>query len=551
MNDQQPTPFPTLLARAELAIANEDWPQAARRWRDVVTVNPVNDAFWAKLAEARRKAGDDRGAIEAESEVYRLGNGYYRSHVAYRIATAHARLGELDDALTWLERAFDGGYQHLAGTRDDDDLAPLRDTPRFRELVGSIDRDRFSRDEGWQFDIRFAAHEIRRRAFAPFGVISEDAFNARVAAIESAVPTLTDHQVIVELLKLLRLLNDGHARVRPAEDRRDLRVVAPFECFLFEDGLFITATDQEHRDLLGARIQAIGGHAIPDVLAAFEPVMVRDNENDQWMKARIVDHLRQGSLLHALGLVPGPAAIPLTVCDLDDKQREVSMPTSGEDLAADAWIRFEDTRESPPPLYLRHRDMPFWFTHLREESTIYVQFNVVRNTPGETMGELGERLAKLAEQSGSTRFVLDMRWNGGGNTLEEWALLQRLIASPPLNRPGAFFVIIGRNTFSAAQNGVNFLSVHSEAILVGEPTGSSPSFIGETSYFELPWSRTIMNVSDLHWVGTWPGDERIWLPPTLYAPPTFAAYRENRDPAMEAILTWNDHFPVRGPWHRL
>ena len=27
--------------------------------------------------------------------------------------------------------------------------------------------------------------------------------------------------------------------------------------------------------------------------------------------------------------------------------------------------------------------------------------------------------------------------------------------------------------------------------------------------------------------------------------------RENRDPAMEAILTWNDHFPVRAPWHRL
>ncbi|MGC4191309.1 MAG: hypothetical protein QM589_09100 [Thermomicrobiales bacterium] len=551
MNSEQTTPFPTLLAQAELATTNQDWPQATRRWQAVVEANPVNGAFWAKLAEARRKTGDERGTIEAETEVFRLGNGYYNSHVAYRIATAHARLGELDTALAWLECAIDGGFQHLTTMRDDDDLKPLRETPRFRELTGSIDRDQFSRDEGWRFDIRFAAREIRRRAFAPFGVISEEDFDARVAAIESAVPTLTDHQVIVELLKLIRMLNDGHARVRPAEDRSDLRVVAPFECFLFEDGLFITATSQEHRDLLGAEIQAIGGHAIPDVLATFEPLVVRDNENGQWMKACVVDHLREGSLLHALGLTPDPAAIPLRVNGLDGNERDVSVPTSAEDLTPDAWIHLEDTLAAPSPLFLRHRDMPFWFTHIPDEGTVYVQFNAVRNMPGETMGAFGERVAAFAKQSGSTRFVLDMRWNGGGNTLEEWAMLQQFVASPHINREGAFFVIIGRNTFSAAQNGANFLSVHSQAILVGEPTGSSPCFIGETSHFELPWSRTVMNVSDLHWIGTWPGDERIWLPPTLYAPPTFAARRENRDPAMEAILTWNEHFPVRGPWYRL
>jgi hypothetical protein len=189
--------------------------------------------------------------------------------------------------------------------------------------------------------------------------------------------------------------------------------------------------------------------------------------------------------------------------------------------------------------------MPFWFTHLPEEGTVYAQFSQVRDLPAETLDALAARLVGLVEQSGATRFVLDMRWNGGGNTLQEWPMLRRLVASPQINRRGAFFVIIGRGTFSAAQNGVNFFSVHSEAIFVGEPTGSSPCFIGETHYFELPYSRTVMNVADLHWVGTWPGDKRIWLPPTLYTPPTFAAYRENRDPALEAILAWTDHLPGR------
>ncbi|MGB3327927.1 MAG: tetratricopeptide repeat protein [Thermomicrobiales bacterium] len=551
--DHAPTPFPTLLARAELASADKEWPQAVRRWDEVVAVNPVNGAFWAYLAEARRESGDDRGSIAAEREAYRLGYGYYTSHVAYRIATAHARLGEADDALEWLERAIDGGFQHLADARDNDDFAALRDRPRFREMVGTIDRDAFTRDEGWRFDIRFAAREIRRRAFAPFAVMTEAEFTARIAAIEAAVPTLSDHQVIVELLKLVRLLNDGHARVQPPKDRLDLRVTAPFACFLFEDGLFITATGPDHRDLLGAEIRAIGGHSIPDVLATFDPIMARDNENPQWVKACVVDHLRKGSLLQALGLIPDPAAIPLTVIDRQGTVRDVAIPTSEQDLEQDpdAWTRYEDTLETPPPLTLRHREMPFWFTHLEAESTFYVQFNAVRGVPGESMRDFGRRVAALAEQAGARRFVLDMRWNGGGNTLDEWAMLQHLIASPAINRAGAFFVIIGRNTFSAAQNGSGFLAVHSEAILVGEPTGSSPCFIGETSAFDLPWSRTSMNISDLHWSSTWPGDERIWLPPTLYAPPTFAAYRENRDPAMEAILGWDEQFPARGPWYRI
>lgn len=38
--------------------------------------------------------------------------------------------------------------------------------------------------------------------------------------------------------------------------------------------------------------------------------------------------------------------------------------------------------------------------------------------------------------------------------------------------------------------------------LAGEPTGSRPSFIGETVPFELPSSKVRVNVSDLHWQGT-------------------------------------------------
>jgi hypothetical protein len=132
--------------------------------------------------------------------------------------------------------------------------------------------------------------------------------------------------------------------------------------------------------------------------------------------------------------------------------------------------------------------------------------------------------------------VIDLRWNGGGNTFLAQPLLHHLIGCARIRRRGGLFVIIGRGTFSAAQNTATAIQRETEAVFVGEPTGSRPNFTGETSTFELPYSKTIANVSDLYWQTSWPVDYRPWIAPDLYAPPTFAAYRQNRDPAMEAIL---------------
>jgi hypothetical protein len=67
--------------------------------------------------------------------------------------------------------------------------------------------------------------------------------------------------------------------------------------------------------------------------------------------------------------------------------------------------------------------------------------------------------------------------------------------------------------------------------------------------FTLPYSGIQANVSDLCWQTSWPFDRRIAIPPDIYAPPTFAAYRANRDPALDAIFN-HLHKPAsadRGP----
>jgi hypothetical protein len=44
------------------------------------------------------------------------------------------------------------------------------------------------------------------------------------------------------------------------------------------------------------------------------------------------------------------------------------------------------------------------------------------------------------------------------------------------------------------------------------------------------------NVSHLYWQSSWPQDQRMWVAPDIYVPPTFADFQAGRDAALEAVL---------------
>lgn len=545
------TTFFRALASAELATSNEAWPDAAVQWEEITAANPVNGHYWSRLAEAREKLGDEHGAIAAYEHVFELRNGF-PAETAYKIARCQARLGNVDEALRWLKRAWELGLRDVAGAREDDDLAPLRSTTQFRELFGIADGEEMERIEGWRFDLNFLAREIKRRAFAPFQYQSEATFDAAVESLLEEIPDLTDAQIIIEMIRLIMPLGDGHARIRTPKDRSDLQRAAPVQMYLFEEGLYIVAAAPRHRDLIGTRLVKIGDRTTDDVMQTVSEIIPRDNDNTYWVKENLPLMLREFPILHALGVIEDPEQASLTIEDRDGATRTVSIAADAEEPAGElryaipfpkGWISLQAMDGNPLPPSLRNAHIPYWFEYLAEHRTVYFQFNSVRNAPGETLGDFTERLFGFIEVQDVEKLIVDIRWNDGGNTFLELPLLRRIVGDPKINRRGALFIIIGRRTFSAAQNGVNFLDMHSEAIFVGEPTGSSPSFIGETAMFELPYSKVEVNVSDLHWVGTWPGDYRRWIAPTLLTPPTFAAYRANRDEAMEAILAYNEYLP--------
>ena len=105
--------------------------------------------------------------------------------------------------------------------------------------------------------------------------------------------------------------------------------------------------------------------------------------------------------------------------------------------------------------------------------------------------------------------------------------------SSPENR---IFVITGRNTFSAAQNFINRVERLTNATFVGEPSSSSPNFVGEETDLLLPWSRLRGSISTRYWQDSDPWDERPWIAPDLAVELTVEQYLEGVDPVLERVL---------------
>lgn len=553
--------FLDLLARAELRSASGDWAEAAGLWARVTEANPVHGDYWARLAEARFAERDFAAAAPAYAKVLELGvrPGYQvrfqadapeflPGEAAYLIACCQAELGRREDAIDALAAALGRGFRDLDRAQADDCWRAWLDDERLRDLLGIVEVEGLSRDDGWRTDLRLLARELKRRAYAPFALISEEDFDAEVARLDGEIPDLTDTQIIVAMMRLTAHMDDGHAGIRMPDGDDGLTRLVQLEFFLFAEGLFVTSAGPGYTRLLGARVETIGGCTVPEAVAALAPLIARDN--DQQVRLEIPVLLRRTAILHGLGLTGDLGQVVLTVRFPDGTSGEATVDAVPGRFQWDrhppGWTRLTDTvAERPTPLHLRHRELPYWFEYLPDADLVYFQYNAVADHPAEPFAAFCDRLFAFIADRRPGRLVIDLRWNGGGNTFLSQALLHHLIRNREISRRGALFVIIGRLTFSAAQNTATAIGRETEPIFVGEPTGSRPNFNGEVIPFELPHSKLRANVGDLFWQTSWPEDHRTWIAPDIYAPPTFEAYRRNDDPAMDAILALREHLPGR------
>jgi tetratricopeptide (TPR) repeat protein/C-terminal processing protease CtpA/Prc len=551
-DSQSPEQIVRNLATAERAATEKNWPAVKAAAAPVTAASPLYGRAWLLLARAHYNTGDYANALSAYEQVLDLRQGL-PSSAAYYSAVCHARLGHKDQALQWLQRAKDMGLRYVDDAMSEEGLAEVRKDPRFDTIFWPRDTSGLSRVQGWNRDIDVIASEVRRRAFHPFIERERDriewgtqftsaGFDAAVAQLRRKVPTLSDSQVAVEIMKLMRQVGDGHTGAYPEGGPVALPLSLPLLTFDFADGHYVIATAPSQAQLLGARVIAVDGVPIEQVIERLEPIVSRDNPT--WIRQVAPYRWRNTTLLRALGIGDHDTSATLTVERTAGKQETIRVAASKDDVniwntvpAPANWKLLEPFDPKTGLRALRRMSEHYWFEYLPERRVLYVQYNNVNDSPeGESLAQFSDRLAAFLRANAVDKVVLDMRWNNGGNTFVNEPLLRTLIRHEPLAERGRFVVLIGRRTFSAAMAATSYLERFLDPVFVGERTGGKPNSVGDEVWETLPYSGLQLNVSDIFWQTGWPFDHRLWIAPQIEVEPRFADLRAGRDRALEVAL---------------
>jgi tetratricopeptide (TPR) repeat protein len=522
-----PTEYYKALLKARADMGKSDFKTAAVEFATLAANNPAAGEAWLSLGNCYYEMKEPGKAIEPYRRALVLGHGSPENN-AYNIGCCYALSGDKENAIAWVEKALAMRFENRRLLQTDTDLTSLHDDPRWAKLAGLPPNKDASRDEQWTYDIDFLVGEMKRmhyrwsREGLPKQVI--DSANA----LKSKVGTLSDGEILLQMQKMLVMLEDGHSKLVPIYAKAPLhRIHVRF--YKFSEGLFVI--DGENTDLLGSQVLAIGGKGVEELWAKLADYVSRDNEQGiTWVGPF---YLQFSEILKDAGANVSGNDVVLTLRKRDGSQLDVTVEAKPFTDGHDQFMKsFGDP--SAAPLYLKKPSEPYYFESLPDAKTVYLQYNSVRNNRTEPLSAFAVRLRKHLDENPVENLVIDVRHNGGGNSFLNRELI-RTFVSFETEKNGRIFLITGRNTFSAAQNFTNDVIRITNALVIGEPSSSRPFFIGESAGFTLPYSKVTGTISTrLHTVNAF--DQRVWIAPDIPVPVTAADYFANKDAALGAIL---------------
>ena len=380
----------------------------------------------------------------------------------------------------------------------------------------------------WRDDLKYFARELAKRHKNLYHATSQEQFERAIADLDAAIPSLQDHQIIVKLRQIAASVGDGHTGVRLPEFFKRY----PINVYWFGPELRVIAAAKEYQSALGARIVKIGALDIDEVMTRVATCFPsKDNENEWFVLSTSPAFLVRPEVLHALGIVPDLSRAAFTLEDAAGRRSIVEITPVVLPPAVNGTINIGMVPvDNEPPLFRQKLGEPFWFVHLQDSGTTYVNF---KRYPA--LKQNSQALFSAIDRTRPERLVIDLRQNGGGDYfVGRDHLIEPIKKRPAINQKGRLFVIVGRATFSAAMvNAIDFRN-QTNAILVGEPIGERPNSYSENDEMTLPNSRLVVSYSTRYYkfveqdVPAVLPDERIDA--------TWTDFRAGRDTVMDWIL---------------
>ena len=323
--------------------------------------------------------------------------------------------------------------------------------------------------------------------------------NTRLAALAASATILDRGQLRVALLKVVALADNGHTSLYSKKPVR--AVILPIRFAPFSDGLYVMRARSENADLLGAKIVAIDGHPVEDVLSAMAQLR---GGTQAFRRGYAQELLNSSEFLHGLGIAASPdrstwtfqtragrtlervlnGAQPDYEDPFPDLWRWMSpLPIKGD---KSTWLAF--TPDNPSlPVTFQNPDQIFRRLHIADACAVLVQLKANLDQDGEIISDFLNATEADLKADKPCSIILDDRFNGGGDYTNTAGFAGRL---PSLVKPGGhIYVLTGPNTFSAGITTGVFVkqaAALGQVVILGEPVGDRLTFFSEGASGCLP-----------------------------------------------------------------
>src|SRR5262245_13667836 len=404
-----------------------------------------------------------------------------------------------------------------------------------------------SRDEAWRQDLDAVLTRFLRYDRS-FGEARCEAARARLQKLRATVDRLSDAAITVELARAAALSGNAHTRLYLMRNRTEVRRV-PLRVWWFRDELRIVRAAAEHSALLGCRVTAIGQRDVPMVLRQLSDIKAG---NASWQRYMSAYFLTSPDILFGAGVIPSPERLPLTInCGGAPRRVEVSpAPLRRSSTPVEAWWDLAPGYPHPEsgfksalpaekaPLYLQHPERTYRVEYLAEPAIIYLKYNRAQAMREEPMADFIRRVAGLLDEHPVKGFIVDVRFNTGGDAGVGTPLVETLASRLKSALP--VVVLTSRATFSAGITHAAQWKQLAQAAIVGESVGDHLDSWSEGGNLVLPNSGLTV-----HYANGFHGYSQRDYPQFQ---PYFADLNvATLTPDVEVETTWSDYAAGRDP----
>jgi len=452
--------------------------------------------------------------------------------IMVKIAKAYAQAGDKENAMLWLRKGVASRYDEKPFVKGDSAFLAFNEDSDFQMLYGNNGQENVTRNEAWAIDIDYFEKRIIELHYSPYHAISKTDFAQSFIDLRARIASLSDEQIVVELMKILGGMGNGHNLIIPTSPEMGALKKLPVQFYQFNEGLFIVDAEDDLKQWIGYKVEMIENTPIEEALQKTNVVNARDNDMQTlWLGPY---YLGLPDVLEGLGIIKNTKQVVITLSDAKGKFNKLI-------LNPVAWIFSEfpeipKLKIEPQPLFLSKRKDPYWFKLLSKYSAIYIQFNAVTQKKEQSLEAFNVELQNQIAQNKTQNLILDLRHNHGGDGSLLPPMFKTLINFEAMNPKGKIFVIMGRGTFSAGQNLLTGITIYTNPILVGEPSGSKPNHIGDAGWFQLPYSKLMGIISTQFHQDSKSEDNRKWIAPHIPVNLSSTDYFTGNDKALNIIM---------------